>query len=217
MLSLALLSLIAAGLTNALPQQTPAPTTSTPANGTSTTFSTATITPLSCTSGSTVKTTTDCTYGNTYSFCYSAPPPLECPTGYYPGTYQPGHCEVASTCYALTAAWITTECTGGQVPYSTSTLYQGTLAGGTSTIITQVECQCNWDEQYYSLYSDGTTVDAFCMPYTSCAAGMTTSTRTNTYCETATCTDVPLTTDFCECVTGTPVYPASATMPTTCA
>lgn len=42
------------------------------------------------------------------------------------------------TCYALDAAWITTECSNGGIPWSTSTLYEGTLADGVSTVVTGI-------------------------------------------------------------------------------
>jgi hypothetical protein len=132
-----LLFLTSAALAAAFPQQTPSPITT--SSGYSVTIPpSSTITSsasLSCSSGSTVLYTTDCTQGIPISYCYSPPPPIQCSSGYFPGVYHPGHCIEASTCYPVDAPWITTTCTNGEQPYSTSTLYQGTLAGGTSTII----------------------------------------------------------------------------------
>src|SRR6266536_1272 len=194
-----LLFLSSAALVAALPQQTPAPTklatgssTTTPPSSTITSSAS-----LSCSSGSTVLHTTDCTIGVPISYCYSPPPPIQCSSGYYPGVYHPGHCIEASTCYAIDSPWITTTCTNGEQAYATSTLYAGTLAGGQSTVITrkhpsssisisihannltEVQCSCPTDE-WYSWSVGASTEQVYCMPHTSCGVGMTTSTSTNT-------------------------------------
>jgi hypothetical protein len=94
------------------------------------------MSPLTCSGGSTVLTTTDCTVGNTISYCYRSPPPIQCPTSSFPGVWHPEHCVAEQTCYPIDAPWITTECSHGGILYSTSTLYEGTLAGGNTTTIT---------------------------------------------------------------------------------
>lgn len=85
-----------------------------------------------------------------------------------------------------------------------------------------VDCSCAKDTWYSMTLIGASDVDTFCMPFTDCPAGMTTSTSTNSYCATApatACSDVPLTTDFCECVdpAQTAVYPAGeGAKPTGC-
>jgi hypothetical protein len=146
MLSRYLVGLLATALAvSAIPQpmpaQTPSPSSATASSGSSTSLTTppsSIITPaatLTCTNGSTVTTTTDCTRGNTYSYCYSPPPPIQCASGYFPGTWHPERCGTEQTCYALDSPWLTTSCSNGQIPYSTSTLYVGTLSGGESTTV----------------------------------------------------------------------------------
>jgi hypothetical protein len=82
--------------------------------------------------------------GTPVSYCYSAPPPISCSAGFFPGVYHPGHCIEASTCYAVDASWITTKCSNGGIPWSTSTLYEGVLAGETtSTTISSEFSLCN--------------------------------------------------------------------------
>jgi hypothetical protein len=121
---------------NALPQQTASPVfASTARSTTSPPAVIITPSPLSCSDGSTVLTTTDCTVGKTISYCYSPPPPIQCSTGSFPGVWHPGHCLTEQTCYPLNAPWITSECSNGGIPYATSTLYEGTLAGGDTTTI----------------------------------------------------------------------------------
>ncbi|KAL1961900.1 hypothetical protein VTN77DRAFT_933 [Rasamsonia byssochlamydoides] len=206
---------------SAIPQPTPSPTASPSTSttlGSSTTVTvppSSTITPsptLNCSKGSTAVYTTDCTMGYPVSYCYSPPPPIQCSSGYFPGVYAPGHCETASTCYPLNAPWLTTKCSNGGIPYSTSTLYVGTLAGGETTTISMVECSCAANQWYsMTLGNGGSTVDTFCMPYSNCPAGMTTSTTSNVYC-TASPTSgcVTSTTDYCKCAnpTQTAVYPS---------
>lgn len=94
-----------------------------------------TVSPLSCTDGSTVLTTTECTVGSTVSYCYSPPAPIQCPTGSFPGIWHPEHCASEQTCYPLNASWITTACSHGGIGYETSTLFVGTLADGETTTI----------------------------------------------------------------------------------
>lgn len=132
-------ALAVSAIPQATPSQTPSPSTATPGSSTTVTSPpSATITPsptLSCSNGSTAVYTTDCTLGHPISYCYSPPPPIQCSSGYFPGSYAAGHCDTASTCYPLTAPWLTTKCSNGGIPYSTSTLYVGTLAGGEMTTI----------------------------------------------------------------------------------
>lgn len=113
----------------AFPQQTAAGTT---------TAIPATITKaasLSCSDGQTAVYTTDCTMGTPTSYCARPEPPIQCSEGYFPSVWHPGHCMEQSTCFPVDASWITTECSHGAIPWTTSTLYEGTLAGGQSTII----------------------------------------------------------------------------------
>ncbi|KAJ5382097.1 hypothetical protein N7517_000008 [Penicillium concentricum] len=113
----------------AFPQQTAViTTTATPATITK-------AASLSCSDGKTAVYTTDCTMGTPTSYCASPEPPIQCSEGYFPSVWHPGHCMEQSTCFPLDASWITTECSHGAVPWTTSTLYEGTLAGGQSTII----------------------------------------------------------------------------------
>ncbi|KAJ5826470.1 hypothetical protein N7447_003233 [Penicillium robsamsonii] len=217
----------------AFPQQTAAGTTTVPP---------ATITKaasLSCSDGKTAVYTTDCTMGTPTSYCASPEPPIQCSEGYFPSVWHPGHCMEQSTCFPLDASWITTECSHGAIPWTTSTLYEGTLAGGESTIISgesflhnvtnilrlykAVSCSCAKNQWYsMTMLPGASTVDTFCMPSSSCPAGMTTSVSTNTYCATApasVCSDIPLETNYCRCESAaqTPVYPDSVgAAPTGC-
>lgn len=219
--SIILLTSIFIGWAEPHPQQTPSPTTQPSRDGASTieTASLITTAPgLTCTGGSTVLFTKDCTYQNPISYCHSPEPPITCGPSSYPSVYYPVRCYSASTCYPVDSPFITSRCSFGGIPYSTSTLYEGTLAGGESTTITNVYCSCASDQyySYTSLSGSGNSGGVFCMPTSSCPDGMSTSTSTNTYCATASCdSTVPLTTDFCQCGTGsTALYPegtASAT------
>lgn len=200
----------------AFPQQTPSPSALSSAGSSTTSPPDSSITPaatLSCSDGSTLVHTTDCTLGTPVSYCYSPPPPIQCPSGYFPSVYHPGHCEEAQTCFPVDASWITTKCSNGGIPWTTSTLYAGTLAGGEMTTISMVSCSCARNQWYsYTLAPGGTAVNTFCMPYTACPAGMTTSVSTNSYCLTApptACSGIPLTTNYCKCEnpTATAVYP----------
>ncbi len=215
-----LLLFIALAAANPFPQQTPSPTTPPSYNASSTTASTSLITTapgLTCTGGSTVLYTEECTYRHPISYCHSPEPPITCGPSSFPSVWYPQRCFSASTCYPVNANFITTECSFGGVPYSTTTLFRGTLAGGESTTITNVGCNCATDQYYSHTQLPGSSIPlAFCMPTTCCPAGMTTSTSTNTYCATASCdSTVPLTKHFCECgARSTAVYPdgpASAT------
>jgi hypothetical protein len=114
---------------NAIPQQTAA---------LATTAAPATITQgpeLRCLEGKTAVYTTDCTLGTPVSYCFSQEPPIQCSSGFFPSVWHPEHCMEQSTCFPLKASWITTKCSNGAIAYSTSTLYEGTLAGGESTTI----------------------------------------------------------------------------------
>lgn len=113
----------------AIPQQTAA---------LATTAAPATITQgpeLRCLEGKTAVYTTDCTLGTPVSYCFSQEPPIQCSSGFFPSVWHPEHCMEQSTCFPLKASWITTKCSNGAIAYSTSTLYEGTLAGGESTTI----------------------------------------------------------------------------------
>lgn len=90
---------------------------------------------LRCMDESTILYTTDCTIGTPVSYCWKPEPPIKCRAGYFPSVWHPDHCMEEQTCFPLNAAWITTECSNGAIPYSTTTLYDGTLAGGKSTAI----------------------------------------------------------------------------------
>lgn len=90
---------------------------------------------LQCTDGSTILHTTDCTMGTPISYCFKKEPPIKCDHGFFPSVWHPDHCMEQSTCFPLDAVWITTECSNGGIPYTTKTLYDGTLAGGSSTVI----------------------------------------------------------------------------------
>ncbi|KAJ5363302.1 hypothetical protein N7541_004146 [Penicillium brevicompactum] len=214
---ISLLSLLATTAV-AFPQQTASAVTTAPPSTITKAAS------LTCSDGQTAVYTTDCTMGTPTSYCMRPVPPIECSAGYFPSVYHPGHCIEASTCFPVTADWITTECTNGAVPYTTKTLYSGTLAGGESTIISAVSCSCSQDSYYSNTLLPGaSTVDTFCIPSSSCPSGMTTSTSTNAYCATApatACQNVPLVTSFCKCENAaqTPVYPdIVGAAPTGCA
>lgn len=90
---------------------------------------------LWCSDGQTAVYTTDCTLGTPVSYCFSQEPPIECAQGFFPSVWHPDHCMEQSTCFSLSEPWITTKCSNGAIPYSTTTLYEGTLAGGASTVI----------------------------------------------------------------------------------
>ncbi|KAJ9488303.1 hypothetical protein VN97_g5006 [Penicillium thymicola] len=178
---------------------------------------------LSCSDGQTAVYTTDCTMGTPTSYCARPEPPIQCSEGYFPSVWHPGHCMEQSTCFPVDASWITTECLHGAIPWTTSTLYEGTLAGGQSTIISAVSCSCARDQWYsMTILPGASTVDTFCMPSSSCPAGMATSVSTNSYCATApasVCSGIPLETNYCKCESAaqTPVYPDSVgAAPTGC-
>lgn len=90
---------------------------------------------LRCSHGSTVLFTTDCTLGTPVSYCYQPRPLIKCRPGYFPSLWHPDHCMEQSTCFPLDAAWITTECSNAALPLTTKTLFDGTLAGGSSTVV----------------------------------------------------------------------------------
>jgi hypothetical protein len=98
--------------------------------------------PLSCTSGSTVLHTTDCTYGFPISYCYSAPPPVTCSPSSYPVV---GHnrCNAFTFCAKVPATTSSCSQQDGFTATSTATLYSGTLAGETTaTVIKTPACGC---------------------------------------------------------------------------
>lgn len=103
---------------------------------------------LRCSHGSTVLFTTDCTLGTPVSYCYKPRPPIKCRPGYFPTVWHPDHCMEQSTCCPLDAVWITTECSNGALPLTTKTLFDGTLAGGSSTV---VSCKPNADIPFSEL------------------------------------------------------------------
>ncbi|OQD88200.1 hypothetical protein PENANT_c004G09202 [Penicillium antarcticum] len=168
---------------------------------------------LRCSGGQIEIYTTDCTRGTPVSYCSKPEPPVKCPQGFFPSAWHPDHCMQRSTCFPLDAAWITTECSNGALAYDTSTLYEGTLAGGRSTVISTVSCSCAEDQWYsMTLLEDSATYDIFCMPSSYCPPGMTTSVSFNDYCVTAPasiCSDVSMETNLCQCAYAgqTPVYP----------
>lgn len=100
---------------------------------------------LRCTDGSTILRTTDCTLGTPVTFCHKKEPPIKCDEGFFPSVWHPDHCMEESTCFPLNAVWITTECSNGGIPYTTKTLFDGTLEGGESTVISGM---------YRDLYSE---------------------------------------------------------------
>ncbi|KAJ5831848.1 hypothetical protein N7474_000159 [Penicillium riverlandense] len=110
------------------------------------------------------------------------------------------------------------------MPYTTTTLYHGTLAGGDSVLITAVDCACATGQWYsMTLLPGSSTVDTFCMPYASCPRGMTTSVQTNSICATApagVCANDAEKTEYCASVnpSQTPEYPDDpGAAPTACA
>ncbi|EAW24338.1 uncharacterized protein NFIA_039140 [Aspergillus fischeri NRRL 181] len=210
-----LLAAAAAVSASTLPSPTPTQTPTTLATTTAPPMTTPAASTPTCGPGSTLIHTTDCTMGTPVSYCYSAPPPISCSAGFFPGVYHPGHCIEASTCYPVDASWITTKCSNGGIPWSTSTLFEGVLAGETtSTTISVVSCSCARDQWYsMTLLPGHSTVDTFCMPSSNCPAGMSTATSTNEYCVTspAACASqgIPTTTASCQCEQPgqTAVYP----------
>ncbi|KAJ5830124.1 uncharacterized protein N7525_008377 [Penicillium rubens] len=168
---------------------------------------------LLCSDGQTAVYTTDCTMGTPISYCFSQEPPLECPQGSFPSVWHPDHCMEQSSCFPLSEPWITTKCSNGAIPYSTSTIYQGTLVGGESTVIRGVSCSCATNQWYsMTLLPGSSNYDTFCMPYSYCPRGMTTSVSINEYCATkpvGVCSDIPLEANLCQCASPaqTPVYP----------
>lgn len=160
---------------------------------------------LRCFQGSTVLFTTDCTLGTPVSYCHKPNAPIRCKPGFFPSVWHPDHCMEQPTCFPLNAAWLTTDCSNGAVPVTTKTLFDGTLAGGMSTVVSctesslsfpflyhntsntegtshltntypAVSCSCPSDQWYSVTTRDRKSgLDTFCMPYGVCPAGMTTS------------------------------------------
>lgn len=155
--------------------QTPSPTVDGPAFLTSTRASTITpVVSLSCTGGSTVLTTTECTYGHIISYCYSKPATIVCSDGYYPSVYNPVRCVVASTCFPLPTT--TTTCNVGFTAQSTYTAFNGVLNNGSSTIIEFPQCACSghvaWSTAPYASY---------CLPTGTCAPYLTATTSSYSF------------------------------------
>ncbi|KAJ5597031.1 hypothetical protein N7450_003489 [Penicillium hetheringtonii] len=165
-----------------------------------------------CQDGSTILHTKDCTAGTPVSYCHKQMPPITCGPGFFPSVWHPGHCLEEETCFALDADWITTECSNGAYPFTTTTLYEGRLAGGEWTAVSVVSCACATDQWYsMSMLEGSSTFDTYCMPHRSCPPGMTTSVSTNPYCATASmgaCADTQYHTEYCECADPlqTPIY-----------
>lgn len=90
---------------------------------------------LRCTDGSTVLHTTDCTVGTPVAYCYKPKPPMKCEAGFFPSVWHPDHCMEEQTCFPIDADWITTECSNGAFPFTTTTLYEGILADGVWTAV----------------------------------------------------------------------------------
>lgn len=191
---------------------------------------------LRCSGGSTVLFTTDCIMGTPVSYCHKPNPPIRCKPGFFPSVWHPDHCMEQPTCFPLNAAWLTTDCSNGAIPATTKTLFDGSLAGGTSTVVsctwkffpflyiryrqnetsnryTAVSCSCPSDQWYSVTMRDRKSgLDTFCMPYGVCPAGMTTSFGTSGLCAERSkdsCVGVPVATSFCRCADPlqTPVYP----------
>lgn len=92
MLQRSLFALLPAALAAAFPQETGLPTiTAAPSSTSAAASSLITTAPgLTCSDGSTVLFTLECTYGYPISYCHSDPPPISCGVGFFPGTYHPG-------------------------------------------------------------------------------------------------------------------------------
>ncbi|KAJ5921779.1 hypothetical protein N7516_009482 [Penicillium verrucosum] len=186
----------------AFPQQTAAGTT---------TAIPATITKaasLSCSDGQTAVYTTDCTMGTPTSYCARPEPPSSARRGTSPrfGTQV--------------IAWSSRPVSLLMRPGSRLSAHMGQFLGQPRL---SVSCSCTRDQWYsMTILPGASTVDTFCMPSSSCPAGMTTSVSTNTYCATApasVCSDIPLETNYCKCESAaqTPVYPDSVgAAPTGC-
>ncbi|CAG8118687.1 unnamed protein product [Penicillium salamii] len=188
---------------------------------------------LVCLENQTAIYTTDCTMGTPTSYCFSPEPPIGCPWGSFPSVWHPDHCMEESTCYPVTVPWITTSCSNGALPYSTSTYFKGTLAGGYSTIlkeflvnylmstcITGYSCSCDSDE-WTSTRQVGSTSQTFCMPHSQCPPGMVTTAVWDADCRHKLCSP-PRTAEINLCICPdelqTPVYPNySGARPTGCA
>ena len=100
MLQKTLFTLIPAAFAAAFPQETGSPTVTAVSSTTNAAGSSMITTApgLTCTGGSTVLYTQDCTYGFPVSYCYSPPPPISCGEGYFPSVYHPGKAVSTATC-----------------------------------------------------------------------------------------------------------------------
>ncbi|CAI7659053.1 unnamed protein product [Penicillium bialowiezense] len=198
----------------AFPQQTPAVTTD---------AAPAKITQgpeLICMSGQTAVYTTDCSMGTPLSYCSSPEPPITCTPGSFPSVWHPDECIEESTCFPLNAPWITTKCSNGAFPYSMSTFYRGTIAGGQSTTVTGLSCSCA-QNQWTSTKTGDSGEESFCMVYETfrCPPGMDTSDMVYPTCSASPFGGCPLI-SVCVCAdkAQTPVYPdGSGLEPTGCA
>lgn len=155
---------------------------------------------LTCTSGSTAKETTECTYGHTYTICYSPPATIVCTDGYYPGVFNPVRCIIQSTCYPIPTT--TQHCeTDGFTVASTATLFNGVLNNGSSTRIESLICGCSGQYSYTTK-----PYTSFCLPTGSCesfliaktssfsytvSGDVTTKTNVNCYCPTSSTRRLP--------------------------
>lgn len=183
-------------------------------------------TPTTCTGDSTLKTTTDCTYGHTYSYCYSEPPPVTCGPGLYPREGS-GRCYVYTFCASVPTT--TSSCTTGGFTPSSYKVFDGTLAGETTaTQIYEVYCSCSGGVQSY--YPAKTTVldggststvatgQSYCLPTHinddgDCPSFMTSSVNSWTYTLSSTVGSSAI--SYCGCPDAkTPIYDGA--QPTGC-
>ncbi|CAG8283174.1 unnamed protein product [Penicillium olsonii] len=178
---------------------------------------------LVCLEGQTAVYTTDCTLGTPMSYCFSPEPPIRCSRGFFPSVWHPDHCMERSTCFPISAPWITTTCTHGALAYSTSTFYEGTVADGHFTVIKGVSCSCAQNQWTSTRSLDSFKEEKFCMPYDRCPPGMITTSINSNECLMEGQKECPLSAkeiDLCVCAIEpqTPVYPDwSGAEPTGCA
>lgn len=141
------------------------------------TISTVTPNPsITCSSGSTVLTTTECTYGHIYSLCHSPEATIICSAGYYPSVWYPVRCFSQSTCYPLPTT--TSRCeTHGFTAYNTFTAFNGVLDNGTFTKIEFPQCACSG----HVSVGGKAPYASYCMPTGQCPGFMVSSTSTYRY------------------------------------
>ena len=184
---------------------------------------------LTCSNGSTVKTTTDCTYPTiTYTYCYSAPPPLTCSADQYPGTGS-NRCNIFSVCLPIpTTTTPASACNTDGFSPTTRTLYEGTLSGqSTATTIIDVQCTCL--NGYYSYGEPSATVvggttstayPSYCLPQYHngdgiCPTFMTSSVNSFSYTESSSVVSQAVTQCFCP-HTERPQFSGAGPIPTAC-